>query len=283
MSDSSGKEPLDPPYHAPIEPGAATRWQRWSVSFLLILLTINGWLTVRHIDLESRSNREHLFWSICHEGGTPESRREVFLALVADGNAIWTAARLRKLELDKVDLAGSLLPEVILDGSRLRDADLSRADLLRASLKTTDLRGASLHGAQMEEIVALKAKIDDANFYEANLQSASMEQVHAHDANFAKADLSDSYLYMGDFTGASFTAANLTDANLEAAVFRNADLSLAIMDGVRLVDADFSGANWWRAQGLTQAQLDELSAKFAPDEDASADRRDDYQRWVGAK
>jgi hypothetical protein len=55
------------------------------------------------------------------------------------------------------------------------------------------------------------------------------------------------------------------------------------MDGARLVDADFSGANWWRALGLSQAQLDELSAKFAPDQDATDQRRDDYQRWLESR
>ena len=84
---------------------------------------------------------------------------------------------------------------------------------------------------------------------------------------------------MADFTGSSFTGANLTDANLEAAIFRDADLSLALMQGAQLIDTDFSGANWWRAQGLTKAQIDELSAKCAPDEDVPASRRDDYQRW----
>jgi len=253
---------------------------RLGLACLLVLLSFNAWLTTRHIVQQSRSSREHLFWEICHDGGTPESRREAFLALVAKGNSIWTSARLEKLDLDEVDLAGTYLAGAILDGSRMVEAQLMRADLLQASLKTVDLRKASLVGAQMEEVLALKAKLDEAQFFEANLRSASLEQVHAHKAQFVKADLSDSYLYMADFTGSSFTAANLRDANLEAAIFRNTDLSQAVMDGARLVDTDFSGANWWRAQGLTQSQLNELSAKFAPDEDASAERRDDYQQWL---
>jgi len=283
MTDSDGKE-LQAFTTIPVDrPTRTQQAARWSLAGLVVLLSANAWLTTRHLEQQSRTTREHLFWVICHEGGTPESRRDVFLALVADGNSIWTAARLERLDLDGADLSGSYLVGAILDGSRMVEAQLVRTDLLQASLKTVDLRKASLRGAQMEEVIALKAKLDEAHFFEANLRSASLEQVHAHQANFVKADLSDSYLYMADFTGSTFTGANLTDANLEAAIFRDADLSLALMDGVRLVDADFSGANWWRAQGLTESQLDELSAKFAPDEDAVAERRDDYQRWLGSR
>ena len=275
MTDPNGKE--SPP--ATATRGLSTHLIRLGAAGLAVLLTVNACLTSWHLQHQADNSREHLFWSLCHDGGTPESRRDAFLALVADGNAIWTAARLDKLDLDGVDLAGTYLAGTMFDGSRLVGAKLMRTDLLGASLKTVDLSQASLRKAQMEEILALRAKFDEATFYEANLQSATLEQVHAHKANFVKADLSGSYLYMADFTGSSFTGANLTDANLEAAIFRNTDLSLAIMQGVRLVDTDFSGANWWRAQGLTRAQIDELSAKYAPEEDVPASRRADYKRW----
>jgi len=283
MTESDGKELQGP---ATIPGNGQTLIQRlagWSLAGLVVLLSVNAWLTTRHLEHQSRTSREHLFWVICHEGGTPESRRDVFLALVADGNSIWTAARLDRLDLDGADLSGTYLAGAIFDGSRLVEAQLTRADLLQVSLKTVDLRKAALSGAQMEEVIALKAKLDEAHLFEANLRSASLEQVHAHQANFVRADLTDSYLYMADFTGSTFTGANLTDANLEAAIFRDTDLSLTVMDGVQLVDADFSGANWWRAQGLTESQLDELSAKFAPDEDTPAERRDDYQRWLTSR
>ena len=265
MTDSNGKEPQQAVI---TRPESRVAW--WGLSGVVILLSLNAWLTNGHLDRQSRISREHLFWVICHEGGTPESRRDAFVTLVAEGNSVWTAARLDKLDLDGIDLSGAFLAGAIFDGSRLVDAQLMRTDLLQASLKTVDLRKAALTSAQMEEIIALKAKLDEAHLFEANLRSASLEQVHAHQANFVKADLSDAYLYMADFTGSTFTSANLSDANLEAAIFRDTDLSLAVMDGVRIVDADFSGANWWRAQGFTQSQLDELSAKFAPDEDAGA-------------
>ena len=275
MTEPNGKESSPAP--APRAPWP--RLTRVGTAGLAVLLTVNACLTSWHLQHRSDNSREHLFWSICHEGGTPESRRDAFLSLVADGNSVWTAARLNKLDLDGVDLAGTYLAGTMFDGSRLVGAQLMRTDLLGASLKTVDLSQASLQKAQMEEILALRAKFDEATFYEANLQSATLEQVHAHKANFVKADLTGAYLYMADFTGSSFTGANLTDANLEAAIFRDADLSLALMQGVRLIDTDFSGANWWRAQGLTKAQIDELSAKFAPAEDVPASRRDDYPRW----
>jgi len=277
MTGSNGKE-LQKVAASPESSRSRVAW--WGLAGIVVLLSLNAWLTSNHLDRQARASRERLFWVICHEGGTPESRRDAFLTLVAEGNSVWTAARLDKLDLDGVDLSGAFLAGAMFDGSRLVDAQLMRTDLLQASLKTVDLRKAALTSAQMEEIMALKAKFDEAHLFEANLRSASLEQVHAHQANFVKADLSDAYLYMADFTGSTFTSANLSDANLEAAIFRDTDLSLAVMDGVRIVDADFSGANWWRAQGFTQSQLDELSAKFAPDEDATAEIRDDYQRWL---
>ena len=77
----------------------------WALALALgVLLTVNGWLTVRHAEHTSRHDREHLFWTLCHAGGTAEQRRDAFLILVADGNAVWAAARLERLDLNGLDL-----------------------------------------------------------------------------------------------------------------------------------------------------------------------------------
>ncbi len=253
----------------------------WAAAILLgVLVTVNAWVTTRHLDQTSRHNREHLFWTLCHTGGTADQRREAMLQLIEEGNTVWAAARLEHLDLEELDLSGTYLAAATLDGSKLAGARLANIDLNRSSLQTVDLSRANLRGALLEEILALKAIMNEADLREAQLRAASLEQVSAQKANFLRADLSDAYLYMADLTGATLTSAVLSGANLEAAVLRDANLFLAQLDGTRLVDADFTGSNWWRARGLTSEQIAELTVKFAPGEEAPDSRRADFDRWL---
>lgn len=253
----------------------------WGLALVLALLvTVNGWLTVRHAEHTSQHDREHLFWTLCHAGGTAEQRRDAFLTLVADGNAVWAAARLERLDLNGLDLSGTYLAGAVFNGSGLARAHLGNCDLSGSSLQTVDLSQADLTGALLEEATALKAILDGAQLRGARLRAISLEQVSAHEANFVQADLSDAYLYMADFTDATLTNADLTGADLEAAVFRNADLALVRLDGAKLLDTDFTGSNWWRSRGLTSEQITELTLKYAPPKDAPESRQSDFLRWL---
>lgn len=265
------------------QPGTSPTGQRvvWAVAVLLgVLVTVNAWVTSRHLDQTSRHNREHLFWTLCHTGGTADQRRDALLKLIAEGNTIWAAARLDHLDLKELDLSGTYLAAATLDGSSLAGARLTNCDLNRSSLRTVDLSRANLRGALLEEILALKAILDGADLREAQLRAASLEQISAHEANFLRADLSDAYLYMADLSGATLTSAVLSGANLEAAILRDTNLFLTQLDGIRMVDADFSGSNWWRARGLTSEQIAELTVKFAPGDDVPESRRADFDRWL---
>jgi len=89
MTDPHGKE------SSPQPPTGATRdlWThltRLGAAGLAVLLTINACLTSWHLQHQADNSREHLFWALCHDGGTPESRRDAFLALVADGKHLLT-------------------------------------------------------------------------------------------------------------------------------------------------------------------------------------------------
>jgi hypothetical protein len=47
-----------------------------------------------------------------------------------------------------------------------------------------------------------------------------------------------------------------------------------------LKDADFTNSNWWRARGLTTAQLEVLKKEFVPTEDAPVTLKEDYREWL---
>ena len=85
---------------------------------------------------------------------------------------------------------------------------------------------------------------------------------------------------MANLTGAKLGGANFTGTRLEGAILRTADLSLARLNEANLKDADFTDSNWWRARGLTQAQIELLKKNFSPSEGASAALKADYEQWM---
>ena len=84
---------------------------------------------------------------------------------------------------------------------------------------------------------------------------------------------------MADFSNASLAGANLAGARLEVAKFSGANLSFARMQDANLKDADFRNCNWWRARGLTSPQVEFLRKHFAPDTNAPAALKQDFENW----
>ena len=97
-----------------------------------------------------------------------------------------------------------------------------------------------------------RAVLTDATLTEAHLSNAKLA-----DANFSRANLSRAIFSNTDFKGAQFNNANLTGAQFQGGQFQNAHFDGTILIDAKLENADFSGANMFRAQGLKQAQLDE--------------------------
>ena len=84
---------------------------------------------------------------------------------------------------------------------------------------------------------------------------------------------------MADLSGANLSGANLSGARLEGASLKGANLSLARLNEANLKNADFTNNNWWRARGLTTAQIEFLKGKFAPSENADTALKEDYKKW----
>ncbi|MCY4209700.1 MAG: pentapeptide repeat-containing protein [Gammaproteobacteria bacterium] len=120
-------------------------------------------------------------------------------------------------------------------GQELRGIDLKGADLSRADLHNTNLRNGLLSGATLTGAELDKSCLKDALLVDSKL-------INTH---FTKSDLS----------GADLTKAVLTDADLYQANLNRATLTDAILE-----NADISGANFKRAKGLTQLQLNSACA-----------------------
>lgn len=251
--------------------------------FTLYLLTENLRILREQQAAGEANSREHLFWMIFHDEAEADERTSAFLKLVSDGNTEWLGARLARLDLTSVNLSGQNLRLVDLEGSKMKEAVLIEADLYRTLLKTVDLTDADLENANVVESDLLRATLDGANLRKAILTGSSLDQVSARNSVFVLADLSATRLSLADLTGADFTGADLTDANFEGAILREANLALARMEGTNLQDADLTNTNWWRARGLTAAQLAALTRDFEPNLDAPSSLREDYKLWSGVK
>ncbi len=233
---------------------------------------------------EQRKAREHAeaerhFWIVGHRNSPAPERTEAFLALVRSGNREWRGAHLQELRLPAIALTNTPLAEADFRGSDFRRADLRGANLAGALLGKAELTDATLAGADCAGANFLQARLPGADLSRANLRGAVLEQVFAPKALLVTADLADAGLLMADLTGANLSGADLSGANLEAAILRDATLDLARLLDVNLKDADFTDANWWRARGLTRANLGYLLQRFAPTESSPAGLREDFAKW----
>lgn len=226
------------------------------------------------------TTREHLFWTLCQPSTPVEERTRAFTRLAADGHTEWRSAATQGLNLRGSRLIRAELTLADLAACDLREALLIEADLTGVSLRTADLAKADLTEATLDGADCLKAKLDGADFHKARLRSTSLEQVSAVGARFVLADLSDALLLMADLSDADLTGANLTGATLEAANLRGATLALANLTQANLDNADLTDTNWWRARGLTRAQLIAFAAEFPPTSDSDASRLQDYLLWA---
>ncbi len=140
--------------------------------------------------------------------------------------AVHTVAEQKLPDILRFDLHEINLANASLGYAHLTRANLFDAKLTRAYLGGAHLRGATLFGANLAG-----AFLTDANLASANLASANLEGAHLISANLASADLASA-----DLTSAALINANLADA--------------------RLVSANLANADFDRAKGLTQEQLD---------------------------
>lgn len=118
----------------------------------------------------------------------------------------------------------------------LRGIDLGDANLSYADLRNTNLRNALLSGATLTSARMDRSCLKEAFLIGAHLQRVDLGRSDLDRADLSKTDLTEADLYQVDFQRATLTGA----------IFINADLT---------------GADFSRAKGLTQAQLDSACAK----------------------
>jgi uncharacterized protein YjbI with pentapeptide repeats len=137
-------------------------------------------------------------------------------------------------EDDRLELSGTNLQAVLLEGAELTRANLSGADLRRANLEQATLTRADLY----------KADLGPAHLKGANLNEASLYEVNLSGANLTEASLKDTVLADADLSGATLVRVDFTGANLR---------------GAALWGADISGANLKEAKRLLQEQIDQTT------------------------
>jgi uncharacterized protein YjbI with pentapeptide repeats len=102
----------------------------------------------------------------------------------ADLSNAWVMQELDGASLNRAQLDGADLPEVILRSAYLNAADLSNANLQRADLREADLEGANLEGANLSEADlegATGVTVEELEEQAASLEAATMPDGTEHD------------------------------------------------------------------------------------------------------
>ena len=179
--------------------------------------------------------------------------------------AMPSAAQIRvdaRIQMSSGSCAGCDLSNKAMNGVRLNNANLSgsvfnNSNLSGGSLDGSDLSGAHFRGTLMYRVKGDGVMMPGAVLADATLTEAHLSNAKLAEANLSRANLSRAIFSNSDFKGAQFNNANLTGAQFQGGQFQNARFDGTILIDAKLENADFSGANMFRAQGLKQAQLDE--------------------------
>lgn len=279
-AEAGRPSPVEPPVRA----SSTSQIARFIILALTIaILTMNVWLVARLMQQQSEATKEHLFWVLCQPGGTPGERANAFRRLVAEGNKEWRSAQLSELDLSGIPLPGAEIKGAGFQRANFAGANLAGAHLSKSSLELADLTGADLSQADLAETQFYRATLSGAKLNRAILRAALLQEVKAEKVELMVADLSDADCLMANLAGANLAGANLTGARLEAAILKDSNLSLARLNGANLKDADFANSNWWRARGLSTAQVDLLKKSFAPTDNAPRALKEDYQKWTSTR
>ena len=247
---------------------------------LCLLSIIPSFLMWSMLDqLRNQRNKEQQFWVLCHPGFTNQQRRDAFAELLWQGNREWRSARLARLDLTGIQLAGASIQQAHMEGCNLSDADLAEALLQQTQFDQADLSGTDLSRANLFECDLLKSDLSGATLIGVDLRGADIGQSNAADAKFVSANMMAARLELTVLTNADLRLANLVEADLSLADLTSANLFRADLTDANLHQANLTNANWWRALGLTADKIAELDRLYPPSEDADENLRQDYQRW----
>ena len=249
------------------------------IVLLLAGLTVNIVLIRGQLQQQARTTAEHYFWLLNHAGSTEQERTRAFLFLIKAGNEEWRGARLNELklmgsDLQAVDLSQANLVAVDLSGSTLSDAKLISTNFDTANLSDTDLYSADLLNATL-----VRADLRKSRFGNARLNGASLEQADAAGANFDSAEVLAANCVFTNFEGADLSNADFQGTTLKLAQLVGTNVTNTNFADCVLDEANLLGCNWWRAVGLSQIQIEELTQTFKPDERWAPELLKDFESW----
>jgi len=239
--------------------------------FLLAPISAHSQSVLQGVDLTSADMSE-----------TELSREEIIAMLASGGPVNLTRRRLNGLDLSGLDLSGANLRAARMNNTSLKGANLRGANLDQAWMMGANLVGADLAGASLFQTQVIGADLRDANLTGART-AADFSRSDLSRANFSGADFSADMqnqsmgLMRGvlhkikaedaDFSGANFMRADLEFANLRRANFTDANLM-----GTTLGGADFTGAN---VDGARFGDADLTSTRLVDLEGVSNSQFDD--------
>ena len=105
-----------------------------------------------------------------------------------------------------------------------------------------NLKGSTLNGTDLRE-----ANLSNGNLWEANLEKSILHNAKLIGADLTKARLNESILINADLSNAILREASLIQADLQGANLRNANLISTKLNFSNLRKADFSNANFFKA------------------------------------
>ena len=138
---------------------------------------------------------------------------EEHLAIVKHGVASWNKWR-KQNPHNKINLREA----------RLRGLDLHRIDFTDANLSGSDLSGANLRGAHLNRVNLNSANLSGADLYGAQLRGANLRKADLRGADLRKADLTGADLSLANFRGADLFGTRLVEAKLSKADFTDANV-----------------------------------------------------------
>ena len=121
---------------------------------------------------------------------------------------------------DYIDLRGSRLSGIRLEGGDLSGVDLTDAELVRADLENTNIRGAILTRAQLQ----------DSNLRSADLTGTNMVRTNLAQADLSHATLDATYLIQAILDEASFDQASLAQTWFSQTQVRQSQLDQTVPD-----------------------------------------------------
>jgi uncharacterized protein YjbI with pentapeptide repeats len=159
---------------------------------------------------------------------------------------LWNAWRDESIE--RIDLSGVKMEDVILS-----DVDLTRANLSGAIISQSDLSYAHLPWVDFSNAFITQTDLTNTVLAEANLTSSRLVQTDLSGAELRGANLTDTRYKQANLSGAELDLANLSDAQLWDTNLSGSSLRWANLSGAKLAGANLTGADLRRVHLRGQA------------------------------